>query len=129
VPACQIVMDLTDGIFGLGAHSIALLTVSKACKHRRRCSLKTKTFFGLFDFRQGALPQKFLMAYEKPRRSGASSHSARLGAFPVIVGLAGSPAAVAFAFGWVFALAYWAMQLLTKLRRFKKWMAEYFLAA
>ena len=47
----------------------------------------------------------------------------------MVVGLVGAPAVVGFAFACVFALACWAMQSLTKLRRFKKWMAEYFLAA
>lgn len=45
----------------------------------------------------------------------------------MVAGLAGSRAAVGFAFA--FALACWAMQLSTKLRRFMKWIAEYFLAA
>ena len=46
----------------------------------------------------------------------------------MVVGLAGAPVVVGFAFACVFALACWAMQLLTKLRRFKKWMAEYLMS-
>src|SRR5262245_64009978 len=57
---------------------------------------------------------------KSPAKARLSNHCACFGAWPVVAGFA--------AFG-ALALACWATQLLTKLCRFTKWMAEYFLAA
>jgi hypothetical protein len=60
-----------------------------------------------------------LRSRKSPAEAGLSSYQYYLGAWPVVVDLALG----------ALALACWATQLLTKSRRFKKWMAEYFLAA